>query len=98
MVCSIASFAPQVIHIKKNGSCTGISIYYVLYNLIIAIYNFALMLSAVINWEEGNFVIPEMPDVRDYLNLAQFSVAWLGQLFLCVSRPHRIRVSIVELI
>jgi hypothetical protein len=86
-VCSIASFAPQVSRIKNIGTCAGISVYYVLYNLIIATYDFALMLSAAINWEQGSFIIPERPDVRDWLNLAQFSVTWLGQLFLCVSRP-----------
>lgn len=86
-MCSIASFAPQVNRIKSIGACTGISVYYVLYNLIIATYNFALILSAAIEREEGNFFMPDRPDIRDWLNLAQFSVAWLGQLFMCVLKP-----------
>lgn len=88
MLCSIASFAPQVTRIRNNGACDGISVYYVLYNLIVATYNFALMLSAAINWEEGGFIMPERPDVRDWLNLAQFTVVWLGHLFLYVLRPY----------
>lgn len=83
---SIASFGPQVKRIKNHGHCAGISVYYIFYNSIIATYNFALILSAAISREEGNFFMPERPDVRDWLNLAQFTVAWLGQLFLCVLR------------
>ena len=82
---SIASFTPQVKRIKDHRDCAGISVYYVLYNCITATYNFALILSAAVNWSEGNFFMPQRPDVRDWLNLAQFTVAWLGQLFLCVS-------------
>lgn len=87
MIFSIASFAPQVTRIRNNGACDGISVYYVLYNLIIATYNFALMLSSAINWGESGFIMPERPDVRDWLNLAQFTVVWLGHLILYVLRP-----------
>jgi hypothetical protein len=86
MVFSIASFVPQVKRIKNHGDCAGISVYYVLYHCIIATYNFALILSAAISREEGNFFMPEKPDIRDWLNPAQFTVAWLGQLFLYVLR------------
>jgi len=30
--------------------------------------------------------MPEKPDIGDWLNFAQFTVAWLGQIFLCVLR------------
>ena len=98
MVLSIASFAPQVKRNKNHGDCTGISVYYVLYNCIIATYNFALVLSAAISREEGKFFMPERPGVGDWLNFAQFSVAWLGQIFLCVLRPSLIvqRINVDE--
>lgn len=80
---STASFVPQVTRIRNNEDCTGISVYYVLFNLIIATYNFALILFAMIEWE-GSFITQQPPDARDWLNFAQFSVAWLGQLLLQV--------------
>jgi hypothetical protein len=86
VVFSIASFAPQVKRIQDRGDCAGISVYYVLYNCIIATYNFALILFAAINREHDNFFMPEKPGIGDWLNFAQFTVAWLGQLFLCVLR------------
>jgi hypothetical protein len=87
-VLSVASFAPQVARIRNNGKpCTGISVYYVLYNCIVATFNFALILWGAINQEETNYFFPERPGVGDWLNVAQLTVAWLGQLSLCVSRP-----------
>lgn len=49
-----------------------------------ATFNFALILWGAINRDEENYFFPEKPNMGDWLNLAQFTVAWLGQLFLCV--------------
>ena len=57
----------QVKRIKDHGDCAGISVYYVLYDCIIATFNFALILSAAISREEGNFFMPEKPDLGGIL-------------------------------
>lgn len=87
MVCSIASFAPQVNRIKSKGACIGISVNYILYNTILATYNFALLLWAALNYNQENMFFPQKPGVAAWLDLVQFTVAWLGQLFLYVLDP-----------
>jgi hypothetical protein len=88
VVASVASFEPQITRIKNNGSCSGISVFYVLYTTMLATYSFALLLWGVLNHERGEsyFFPMEEPGVADWLNFVQFAVVWLGQLVLYVSR------------
>jgi hypothetical protein len=88
VVASVASFEPQITRIKNNGSCSGISVFYVLYTTMLATYSFALLLWGVLNHERGEsyFFPMEEPGVPDWLNFVQFAVVWLGQLVLYVSR------------
>lgn len=88
MVASIASFGPQLQALRRNADSAGISVYYVLFNLIVATHDLALLVSANIDWE-GNFLVEQPPAAQDWLNVAQFLVTWLGQLVLYVSRPRR---------
>jgi hypothetical protein len=84
-IASAASFVPQVRRIKHDSDCAGISVISVLSNLVVATYNFSLLLAAAIDWE-GSFLSQQPPDARDWLSHAQFAVVWLGQLVLYVSK------------
>lgn len=85
VVASVASFEPQITRIKNNGSCSGISVFYVLYTTMLATYTFALLLWGVLNHERGeSYFFPMEPGVADWLNIVQFAVVWLGQLVLYV--------------
>lgn len=81
VVAPVASFAPQINLIKTDGDCTGISVFYVVFNLIVATYSFSLLLAAGIDWK-GNFLFNQPPDARDSLNMAQFTVTMVGHLVL----------------
>ncbi|KAF7196965.1 hypothetical protein HII31_01883 [Pseudocercospora fuligena] len=80
-------------HIKAIGDCAGISILHILFNLIVTTYQSVLFLHVVaIHWQ-GRFLVHQPPDLRDWVNLAQFVVGFLGQLVLLylisVLPPHR---------
>ncbi|KAM0715507.1 hypothetical protein Q7P37_009005 [Cladosporium fusiforme] len=69
---------------------------------MIATYNFALLLWGALNRYQDTFFFPEKPGVAAWLNLVQFTVAWLGQLFLFYhvvtllpSRPAKTRSAII---
>lgn len=82
VLLTIASFPPQYRFMKRRNDCTGLSLTYLLLNLIVATYGFTLCLEVVaIHWE-GTYLVHQPRDFRDWLNLAQFTVAWLGHLIL----------------
>ena len=55
---------------------------------MLATYSFALLLWGVLNHKRADsYFFPEKADTGDWLNFAQFTVAWLGQLVLYGSRP-----------
>ncbi|SMQ45154.1 unnamed protein product [Zymoseptoria tritici ST99CH_3D7] len=82
VLLSIVSFLPQLQLIWTNRHCTGISLSYILCNLIVATFHLTLALHFVVIESEGRFLSNDPPDARDWLNLIQFLVAWLGQLCL----------------
>jgi len=81
VVASIASSAPQINLIRHHGNCTGISLSYLLFNLVVATYNFTLILYAATDGEDTIW-FRQPSDAGDWLNIAQFSVAALGHLVL----------------
>ena len=83
LLLSLFSFLPQCRLILSRGTSSGISLYYVLFNLIVATEQFAIGLHLhVDNVEIDDAIIQSPPSVGDWLNLAQFASVWLGHLAL----------------
>lgn len=80
IVVSIVSFSPQINRIRHEAGCAGISIFYVLFNLIVTTYNLTVMLCAVTDSD----LVQKPPGLLDWLNVAQFAATWLCQLTLYV--------------
>lgn len=82
VVASAASFVPQLSQIRRRGDCMGISLLYVLFNLIIATFHFSLALDfVVINWP-GVYLVNQPLTLSDCLNLSQFGVVFIGHLIM----------------
>ncbi|KXS95428.1 hypothetical protein AC579_9539 [Pseudocercospora musae] len=89
---SPASFLPQIKHIKAIRDCAGISILYILFNLLVTTYQSVLFLHVVARHWQGRILVHQPPDLRDLVNLAQFVVGCIGQPVLQglqLLPPHR---------
>ena len=83
LILSVISFIPQYRHILSRGDCNGISLYYILFNLISATEQFTFGLHFVVdNMEVMDSIIGTPPTTGDWLNFAQFTVVWLCHLAL----------------
>jgi hypothetical protein len=80
---SLGSFIPQYRRIVLKGNGNGISLYYILFNLVSATEQFTLGLHIVVdNRMVFDSVISTPPTAGDWLNFAQFTVVWLCHLAL----------------
>lgn len=82
-IASFLSFYPQLqcIWVKKDSS--GISLYYILYNLISATEQFTLGFFYVVNLSKDSDLFVNNPrNIGDWLNLVQLTVVWLMSLLL----------------
>ncbi|ERF73258.1 hypothetical protein EPUS_03090 [Endocarpon pusillum Z07020] len=88
---SLVSFIPQYHHILWRRDCSGISLSYVLFNLIAATEQCALGLHYIVdNVEVSDTIVGSTPTVGDWLNLWQLGVVWIchSALFiLCLCYP-----------
>lgn len=81
-ILSVLSFTPQLRRIFTSKDSTGISHYYVLFNLVSATEQFMFGLIYIVESNQpGNF-IDEPRSLGDWLNLVQFAVVWLMFLLL----------------
>jgi hypothetical protein len=63
--------------------CQGISLGYLLLNLISATEQFTLEFFILVNnTEQADFLIETPPTTGDWLNLAQFTIVWALHLLL----------------
>lgn len=80
---TLASFVPQYKRIRDRTDSDGISLSYVLLNLIVATQQFSLYLLFVIDDSTvADFLVKSPPSIENYLDLAQFGIVWLCQLVL----------------
>jgi hypothetical protein len=86
LLLSFASFLAQPQLLWVRGDSSGISLYYVLFNLIVASELFTVSFFHVVNnrVERSQFFVHQPPTVGDRLNLAQFAVVWVLWLLLYV--------------
>jgi uncharacterized protein with PQ loop repeat len=75
---SLVSFIPQYHRILSRRDCSGISLNYVLFNLIAVTEQFALGLHYIVdNVEVSDTIVGSPPAVGDWLNLWQLGVVWI---------------------
>lgn len=81
---SFASFQPQLRLLWVRRDSSGISLYYVLWNLIVATELFTVSFFYIVNnrVEGSQFFVHNPPNVGDSLNLAQFALTWMLWLSL----------------
>ncbi|KAK5167516.1 uncharacterized protein LTR77_007215 [Saxophila tyrrhenica] len=81
-----SSFRPQIHEIRKRSSGEGISLTYILLNLVLATEQLAIYTHIIIFDYKGGeeSIIANPPGFGDWLNWTQFVVTWLGQLTLFV--------------
>jgi hypothetical protein len=85
---SLASFLPQIRLLLQRGNTTGLSLYYLLFNLISATEQFALSFYFIVNRvEPADVFTHEPPTVGDWLNLAQTTAIFLAWLVMYVPYP-----------
>jgi hypothetical protein len=79
---SFVSFLPQLrlLYVRKDSA--GLSLFYLLFNLIVATELFAISFLLVVNSgleEKGkpNLFVHNPPDTGDNINLAQFTLVWV---------------------
>lgn len=80
-VFSLVSFLPELRDIWVRKDSTGISLYYVLFNLISATEQFTLGFFLLFT-NDSDVFIHDPINTGDWLNLAQLTVAWLMFLVL----------------
>ncbi|KPM41720.1 hypothetical protein AK830_g4815 [Neonectria ditissima] len=82
LLLSAASFVPQLSRLLARGDSAGLAPKYILFNLIVATQQFSLGLYYIVANDELDLVVHSPPTAGDWLNLAQFTVVWLGHLIL----------------
>ncbi|KAB5566845.1 hypothetical protein GE09DRAFT_1284559 [Coniochaeta sp. 2T2.1] len=92
LLLTFASFQPQLRLLWVRRDSSGISLYYVLLNLIVATELFTISFFYVVNnrVEGSQFFVHVPPNVGDRLNLAQFALTWVLWVLLfaaCLAYP-----------
>ncbi|PVH79612.1 hypothetical protein DL98DRAFT_516030 [Cadophora sp. DSE1049] len=91
LLLSCASFLPQLRLLWLRRDSSGISLYYVLFNIISATEQFTISFYCVVNSiEPADVFVNNPPSVGDWLNFVQFAlvwVLWLAFFAACLSYP-----------
>ncbi|KAJ5986967.1 hypothetical protein N7451_011332 [Penicillium sp. IBT 35674x] len=85
ILLSGASYLPQLYRIWVHGDCQGISLGYLLLNLISATEQFTMGFFILVNHEGGTDLFVETPvTTGDWLNLTQLTLVWVMHLLLFI--------------
>ncbi|KAJ5533118.1 hypothetical protein N7494_009670 [Penicillium frequentans] len=85
ILLSGASYLPQLHRIWVHGNCQGISLSYLLLNLISATEQFTIGFFILVNHKGGTDLFVETPiTTGDWLNLAQLTLVWALHLLLFI--------------
>lgn len=74
---SLASFLPQLQRLWLRRDSSGISLAYVLFNLMVATELFTIDLAILTSVDGGDIFVHSPASVGDWLNLAQFGTVWV---------------------
>ncbi|KAH4412192.1 hypothetical protein HBH92_108640 [Parastagonospora nodorum] len=95
LITSAISFIPQLLRTISRKNSTGISSFYVLFNLISTTEQFALTFFFIMNYpKDSDFFVHNPKNAGDWINFAQMSVIvvlWLTYFVVCLYLPsdHR---------
>jgi hypothetical protein len=95
LVLSFASFLPQLQLLWLRRDSSGISLCYVLFNLVVATELFTIDLSILTSAEGGEIFVHSPASTGDWLNLAQFGTVWLMWALMYVN-PRCLRPDWTE--
>ncbi|KAB8238197.1 uncharacterized protein BDW43DRAFT_321250 [Aspergillus alliaceus] len=76
LILSIFSFGPQLRCLRQNGDLMGISLAYLLCNVINATEQFTISMSYLFIAGDSDFFIYNPPNAGDWLNFLQLAVTW----------------------
>ncbi|GKT52455.1 uncharacterized protein ColSpa_12636 [Colletotrichum spaethianum] len=84
-ILTVASYLPQYHRLREQGHCDGLSLYYLVFNLISATEQFAI--GFFLNVTDNGFPRPDVfvnnpATPGDWFNFCQLAVVWLCSLFL----------------
>lgn len=85
LVLSFASFLPQLQLVWLRRDSSGISLYYVLFNLVVATELFTIDLAILTSAEGGDIFVHSPATTGDWLNLAQFGTVWAMWILVYVN-------------
>jgi uncharacterized protein with PQ loop repeat len=81
LLLSVVSFLPQIQLLYTRKESPGISLFYVLFNLIVAteLFTFSFFCIANHRFEEHlpHVFVHDPPEIGDFINLAQFALVWV---------------------
>lgn len=79
----LVSFIPQFYSIWLNANSSGISLYWILFNLLLSTEQFTLHFHYVVdNVEVDDDIVASPPALGDWLNLSQFGSVWACHVVL----------------
>ena len=93
LILSLASLSPQLWRCWTQRSSSGISLFYVLFNLVVTTELFTFSFFWVVNsrlQRPDNFV-HDPHNAGDIINLLQFALIWVLWLLMCAQRPHTLK-------
>ncbi|VBB84422.1 Putative protein of unknown function [Podospora comata] len=84
LILTLLSFEPQIARIYHRRDSTGISLYYVLFNLIIATELFTISFFHLVNnrCEGSDSFAHDPPNLGDLFNLAHFTAVWIAWIII----------------
>lgn len=85
MVLSFASFLPQLQLLWLRRDSSGVSLYYVLFNLVVSTEIFTIDLAILNSVDGGNIFVHAPATIGDWLNLAQFGTVWVMWVVMYVN-------------
>ncbi|GKT78474.1 hypothetical protein ColTof4_10897 [Colletotrichum tofieldiae] len=88
-ILTVTSYLPQYHRLREQGHCDGLSLFYVLFNLISATEQFTIGL--FLNVNDNGFPRPDVfvnnpATVGDWLNFGQLALVWLCSLLMWVTQ------------
>ncbi|KAG6356305.1 hypothetical protein INS49_015692 [Diaporthe citri] len=102
LVLSFASFLPQLQLLWLRRDSSGLSLCYVLFNLVVATELFTIDLAILVSVDGGDIFVHAPATTGDWLNLAQFGtvwVMWIMVLIACIvfyprDQPYTVPASV----
>lgn len=99
LLLTFASFLPQLQRLWSRRDSSGVSLYYVLFNLLVATELLTIDLTLLTGVEDSDVFVHQPASLGDWLNLAQFAIVWAlwALMYAYPSTLHNHQVANKEL-